>query len=55
MTKSDYELIARVLQQYRGDNPDFVDLMADTFARLLSERNLRFDSDRFLSATGRES
>lgn len=51
MTKKDFEVIAGVLCEYRNDAPDTIDAMAETFARLLANRNERFNYSAFIAAT----
>ena len=50
MTKKDFALIAAILQKYRDDSPELIDLMAETFARQLANRHERFNYARFISA-----
>ena len=56
MSKSDFELIARVLSESKEDckgDPDregYRNVIAGRFANVLSETNPRFDRVRFLRA-----
>lgn len=52
MNRRDFEMIAAILGAYRGMGADeLIEDMAEGFALKLSERNDRFDRDRFMEAT----
>lgn len=56
MSKKDFELIAKVLREYRRDYPNVdyhADALAGRFASALWETNPRFNRDRFIDAVTR--
>jgi len=54
MTRKDYELIAKVLHDFVGDSGDVIDRdkIALELAKALAQENPRFDTGRFLIASG---
>lgn len=54
MTKKDFELIAKVLSNFTGDNGDVIDRdrIGYRIADALGETNPRFDKEKFLIASG---
>lgn len=54
MTRKDYELIAKVLRDFVGDNGDVIDRdkLALELSKELAQDNPRFDRERFLVASG---
>ena len=54
MTRKDYELIATVLRNFVGDGGDVIDRdkIALELSKALAQNNPRFDTKRFLFASG---
>ena len=54
MTRKDYQLIAKVLRDFVGDGGDVIDRdkIALELAKALAQENPRFDTKRFLIASG---
>lgn len=54
MTRKDYELIAKVLRDFVGDSGDVIDRdkIALELSKALAQENPRFDTKRFLIASG---
>ncbi len=58
MTRKHFEVIARLLAEYREDSPehwrDLIDNLAGDLAIVFKDLNPRFDTVRFIEATKRE-
>lgn len=55
MTKKDYELIARVIQENEGDDLRSHNYLVGSLAYAFEQDNPRFDRNKFLQACGIET
>lgn len=54
MSRKDYERAAEIVRGLRADNDTAAPTVAAAFVRLFVDENPRFDTTRFLRATGGE-